>query len=53
MMPYIESINRNNSIGELVYEYGEIKWRNGFVLGFCYGTIFGMFIIIASNSLKK
>jgi hypothetical protein len=53
MRPYIESINRNNTIGDLVLEYGEIRWRNGFVLGFFCGTIFSMSIILTTNILKK
>lgn len=53
MRPYIESINRNDSVGDLVYKYGEIKWGNGFFLGFCCGTIFGISILLVTNSLKK
>jgi hypothetical protein len=53
MRPYIESINKNKYLGDIVHEYGEIRWGNGFVLGFCCGTVFGMSILFVTKCFKK
>jgi hypothetical protein len=38
MEPYIKSVDNTKSLGKLVFDYGEIKYRNGFLLGFLTGV---------------
>lgn len=49
MEPYIKTIDTTKTIGKLIYEYGEIKYRNGFLLGFIFGFLTGITIIKIKN----
>lgn len=42
MGAYIRSIDRTNPIGNLVAEYAEDRWRNGFLYGFVCGFSIGL-----------
>jgi hypothetical protein len=41
MKPYIISVDRTNSMGKIIGEFGDDRWNNGFIRGFIYGLCIG------------
>ena len=52
MKPYIINIDRTNTIGKMIWEYGEYEWKKGFLIGnisgFCVGGIL-VWVLLSIN----
>ena len=47
-MPWsINGINRNTALGEAIYDYGNICYQDGFIVGCCVGSIVTSIIYLA------
>jgi len=48
MNPYITTLNRTNYFENIIGEYGDYQWDNGFyvgyITGFCVSTVFCVII---------
>jgi hypothetical protein len=49
MKPYIINVDRTNPLGEIVGNYGDYQWNQGFIMGhlsgLCVGGIIFWFIL--------